>query len=132
MPELTTSAPASLPRADSTRLTGVQVAERLNVPASTWRSYVAPGQAPQRTDASTPARRGGTAAHPGQDHRSSSCPVFAGSAQNPVDVIRELRCIQRRLSPAEVEALIAGYEGGGRVGGWRGSTASIARQSRHT
>ena len=31
--------------------------------------------------------------------------------------IRELRCIQRRLSPAEVEALIAGYEGGGRAGG---------------
>ena len=30
--------------------------------------------------------------------------------------IRELRCIQRRLSPAEVEALIADYEGGGRVG----------------
>ena len=44
--------------------------------------------------------------------RSSSCPVFAGSAQNPVDVIRELRYIQRRLSPAEVEALIADYEGG--------------------
>src|SRR5258708_28022128 len=46
MHEPTTSAPASLPRADSTRLTGVQAAERLNVPASTWRSYVAPGQAP--------------------------------------------------------------------------------------
>jgi hypothetical protein len=30
--------------------------------------------------------------------------------------IRELRCIQRRLSPAEVEALIADYGGGGRVG----------------
>jgi hypothetical protein len=30
--------------------------------------------------------------------------------------IRELRCIQRRLSSAEVEALIADYEGGGRVG----------------
>jgi hypothetical protein len=57
MPELTTSAPASLPRADSTRLTGVQVAERLNVPASTWRSYVAPGQGPAadgRFDARTP------------------------------------------------------------------------------
>ncbi|MGP3969713.1 hypothetical protein [Streptomyces sp. 6N223] len=33
------------------------------------------------------------------------------SDQNPVDVIRELRCIQRCLSPAEVEALIADYEG---------------------
>jgi hypothetical protein len=44
--------------------------------------------------------------------RSSSCPVFAGPAQNPVDVICGLRCIQRRLSPAEVEALIADYEGG--------------------
>jgi DNA-binding CsgD family transcriptional regulator len=30
--------------------------------------------------------------------------------------IRELRRIQRRLSPAEVEVLIADYEGGGRVG----------------
>jgi hypothetical protein len=30
--------------------------------------------------------------------------------------IRELRCIQRRLSPAGVEVLIADYEGGGRVG----------------
>jgi hypothetical protein len=30
--------------------------------------------------------------------------------------VRELRCIQRRLSPVEVEALIAGYEAGGRVG----------------
>jgi DNA-directed RNA polymerase specialized sigma24 family protein len=28
----------------------------------------------------------------------------------------ELRCIQRRLSPAQVEALIADYEGGGRIG----------------
>jgi hypothetical protein len=46
MPEPTTSASASLRRADSTRLTGVQVAERLDVSASTWRSYVAPGQAP--------------------------------------------------------------------------------------
>src|ERR1700726_5026489 len=120
----------SLPRADSTRLTGVQVAERLNVSASTWRSCVGPGQAQQRTDASTPAHRGGTAApstsgrrvvgaaahepldvpYTARATRSSSCPVFAGSAQNPVDVIRELRCIQRRLSPAEVEALIADYE----------------------
>lgn len=57
MPEPTTSTPASLPRADSTRITGVQVAERLNVPASTWHSYFAPGQAPAadgRFDARTP------------------------------------------------------------------------------
>jgi hypothetical protein len=58
MPEPTTSVPASLPpRADSIRLTGVQVAERVNVSASTWRSYVAPGQAPAadgRFDARTP------------------------------------------------------------------------------
>ena len=38
--------------------------------------------------------------------------MFAGSAQNPVDVIRELRCIQQRLSPAEAEALTADCEGG--------------------
>jgi hypothetical protein len=44
--------------------------------------------------------------------RSSSYPAFAWSAQNPVDVIRELRCIQRRLSPAEAETLTADYEGG--------------------
>lgn len=30
--------------------------------------------------------------------------------------IRELRCVQRRLSPAEVEALLADHEAGGRVG----------------
>lgn len=30
--------------------------------------------------------------------------------------VRELRCVQRRLSPLEIEALIADYEGGGRVG----------------
>src|SRR5258708_5225434 len=57
VPEPATSAPASLPRADSTRLTGVQAAERLNVPASAWRSYVAPGQAPAadgRFNARTP------------------------------------------------------------------------------
>jgi DNA-directed RNA polymerase specialized sigma24 family protein len=30
--------------------------------------------------------------------------------------IRELRCIQRRLSHAEAEALIADYEGGGQAG----------------
>jgi hypothetical protein len=54
-------------------------------------------------------------AHPGQDqlrYQVLQLPVFAGSAQNPVDVIRELRCIRRRLSPAQVEALMAGYEGG--------------------
>jgi len=44
--------------------------------------------------------------------RSSSCLVFAGSAQNPVDVIRELGRIQRRPFPAEAEALTADYEGG--------------------
>ena len=77
------------------------------------------GQAPGRGPVNEPddERR----AHPGIAHipartscaaRSPSCPVFAGSAQNPVDVIRELRCIQRRLFPAEVESLIVGYEGG--------------------
>lgn len=30
--------------------------------------------------------------------------------------VRELRCVQRRLSPLEVEALIADFEAGGRVG----------------
>lgn len=30
--------------------------------------------------------------------------------------VRELRCLQRRLSPPEVSALIADYEAGGRVG----------------
>ncbi|HUZ01435.1 MAG TPA: hypothetical protein VMU89_13885 [Thermomicrobiaceae bacterium] len=30
--------------------------------------------------------------------------------------VRELRHVQRRLSPAEVEALVADYEAGGRVG----------------
>lgn len=30
--------------------------------------------------------------------------------------VRELRCIQRRLSPPEFEALLADYEAGGRVG----------------
>lgn len=57
MPEPTTSVSASLRCADSTRLTGVQVAECLNVPASTWLSYAAPGQAPAadgRFDARTP------------------------------------------------------------------------------
>ena len=81
MPEPTTSAPASLPRADSTRLTAVQVAERLNVSASTWRSYVATGQAPQRTDASTPAHRGGTAAPSTSGRR-----VARAAAHEPLDV----------------------------------------------
>lgn len=30
--------------------------------------------------------------------------------------VRELRCVQRRLSPSEIEALVADYEAGGRVG----------------
>jgi hypothetical protein len=40
-------------------------------------------------------------------------PVFA-DARGPN--VRELRCVQRRLSPLEMEALVADYEGGGRVG----------------
>jgi hypothetical protein len=31
--------------------------------------------------------------------------------------VRELRCIQRRLSQPEIEALVADYQAGGRVGG---------------
>jgi hypothetical protein len=61
-----------------------------------------------------PVRTSEHRAHPCQDelrYQTSSCPVFAGSAQNPVYVIRELRCIQR-LCPAEVEALTARCEGG--------------------
>jgi hypothetical protein len=30
--------------------------------------------------------------------------------------VREARCVQRRLAPVEVEALIADFEAGGRVG----------------
>jgi hypothetical protein len=53
-------------------------------------------------------------AHPDQDklrYQVLKLPGFAGSAQNPVDVTGELRCIERRLSPAEVDALIADYAG---------------------
>ena len=53
-----------LPRTDSTRLTGVQAAERLNVSASTWCSYVAPGQAPAADGRFDVVARGSSASRP--------------------------------------------------------------------
>jgi hypothetical protein len=49
----------------------------------------------------------------GRVARESPVTVFE-DARGPN--VRELRQAQRRLAPAELEALIAGYEAGGRVG----------------
>ena len=48
--------------------------------------------------------------------RPARCGLTRGSRIRPAPNIRRCAAIQRRLSPAEVEALIADYEGGGRVG----------------
>lgn len=46
--------------------------------------------------------------------------------------VHELRCVQRRLSPPEVEALVADYQAGGRFAELAAPAEFIARRSRRT
>jgi hypothetical protein len=70
-------------------------AERLNVSASTWRSYVAPARQPQRTHASTWSRAGQAPPGPGRAAGSTS----RASRSSPVSAVSQERCA--RLATAQ-------------------------------